>query len=81
MYVCVCKAVTEKKIRQEILNGATDYNLLQERLEVGLCCGQCRDTTLEILEETLTGHHDDNVINMWQPNRKPQEKPQLKVCG
>ncbi len=82
MYVCVCKAVTEKQIRQAILNGRTDYDELQMHLEVGLCCGQCRDATLDLLDETLTGQpHEENVVTMWQPVRKPSLKSHLKACG
>jgi len=79
MYVCLCKAVTEKRIRQEILSGACEYDELQVRLEVGLCCGQCKEVTLAILEETLTGHHDENVVTMWQPVKKTKERTSLKA--
>lgn len=81
MYVCVCKAVTERRIRQEVLNGATDYDQVQERLEVGVCCGQCQDATREVIDEVLTGHHEENVINMWQPRKHHRSKPHLKVYG
>ncbi|MFA5632271.1 MAG: (2Fe-2S)-binding protein [Porticoccaceae bacterium] len=81
MYVCICKAVTEKQIRQEILKGACDYGELQLQLDVGTCCGQCRDLTLEILDETMTGHHEENVVTMWQPVKKPKARPALQVCG
>ena len=81
MYVCLCKGVTEKQIRREILAGATDFDELQNRLEVGLCCGQCKESTAEIIDETLSGHHHENVINMWQPHQPTKGKPHLKVYG
>ncbi|MGD9663229.1 MAG: (2Fe-2S)-binding protein [Porticoccaceae bacterium] len=73
MYICLCKGVTEKQVRREVLSGVSDYDELQNRLEIGLCCGQCKESTLELVEETLSGHHADNVINMWQPGKKASE--------
>jgi bacterioferritin-associated ferredoxin len=81
MYICLCKGVTEKLIRREVLAGAVSYEDIQDRLEVGLCCGQCKESTLELIEETLSGHPVENVINMWQPHKIEHAKPHLKVYG
>lgn len=43
MYVCLCKAVTQQDIVQQVSNGA-DYAQIREKLGVGTdcgCCGQC----------------------------------------
>ena len=50
MYVCVCKGVTDKQIEREIQNGAACFDDVQERLGVSLCCGQCKDFTMEVIE-------------------------------
>jgi bacterioferritin-associated ferredoxin len=67
MYVCICKGVKECQIRDELRHGATSYEALQESLGVGECCGQCKETTLEIMEESLHSHHHENVVDMWHP--------------
>jgi len=53
MYVCLCRGVTQKQIRREVLAGAVTYDAIQERLEVGLCCGTCSDSAQEVITETL----------------------------
>ena len=50
MYVCVCKGVTDKQIAMEMHAGATGFDDIQDRLEVGLCCGQCRDYAKEVID-------------------------------
>ncbi len=77
MYVCLCKGVTENRIRREVLAGATTYEEIQLRLEVGLCCGQCRESTQEVIQDTLSGHHQSNVINMWQPSHPARDQSHL----
>lgn len=54
MYVCLCRGVTQKQIRREVLAGAVTYDEIQERLEVGLCCGTCSDSAREVIAETLS---------------------------
>ena len=49
MYVCVCKGVTDKQIERELRNGSQSFDDIQNRLEVGLCCGQCKDHTMDII--------------------------------
>lgn len=41
MYVCVCKAVTDRQISQELAHGARNLRDLQTRLGVGTQCGKC----------------------------------------
>jgi len=53
MYVCICKNVTEKDIKQAIGDGACSFDCLQERLEVSTCCGQCEPIVADCLEKSL----------------------------
>ncbi|MAR92406.1 MAG: (2Fe-2S)-binding protein [Pseudomonadota bacterium] len=41
MYVCVCKAVTEKHIQQAVKSGVNDYRSFRDRTGVGSQCGKC----------------------------------------
>jgi bacterioferritin-associated ferredoxin len=72
MYVCLCKGVTQKQIRREVLDGVATYQELQDRLEVGLCCGTCKDSAEEVIFEALGESlaRDNNVIEMWIPVRR-----------
>ncbi len=51
MYVCVCHAVTDREIREEVDRGACSLFDVQCRLPVGSCCGRCEDTAREVIDE------------------------------
>jgi len=56
MYVCICKAVTDKDIRRAAANGADNLYELREALGVAAGCGSCADMAQSILEESNRGH-------------------------
>ena len=41
MYICICKAVTERELREAIAGGCTTLGHLRAELGVGACCGKC----------------------------------------
>ena len=41
MYVCVCKAVTERQVREAVSDGARSLKDLRRELGVTSDCGQC----------------------------------------
>ena len=41
MIVCVCKAVSDRHIRNAVKDGATTIRDLARELGVGSCCGKC----------------------------------------
>lgn len=51
MYVCVCKAVTDKQIRQAAERGARTLGDLRRELGVTLDCGRCASCARECLKE------------------------------
>ncbi len=60
MYVCLCKAVTDKQIRRAIADGDNSMRRLRNRLEVCSDCCKCASEVKAILrEETGVG----GVIN------------------
>ncbi|MFP4244298.1 MAG: bacterioferritin-associated ferredoxin [Ectothiorhodospira sp.] len=52
MYVCLCRQVTDHRIREAIAEGADTLEALQDRLGVTLECGQCADQVADLLRET-----------------------------
>ena len=54
MYVCICHAVTDKQIREEVYQGAKCLKSLQKNLPVGTGCGTCVCTAKQVIEETLS---------------------------
>jgi len=53
MYVCVCKAVSDKDIKDAIHGGAEDWSSIQSRLGAGTGCGVCQEFTQQLINETL----------------------------
>ncbi|MGK0297006.1 MAG: bacterioferritin-associated ferredoxin [Gammaproteobacteria bacterium] len=51
MYVCVCRAVTERDIRKAIDEGAQSVRDLREKLKVTESCGSCLETVKQCLNE------------------------------
>jgi bacterioferritin-associated ferredoxin len=41
MIVCVCKAVSDRHIRNAVKGGASSVRDLARELGVGTCCGKC----------------------------------------
>lgn len=48
--VCECLNVTDKEIEEEVLEGVSDFETLQERTKISTGCGKCRDTATELFE-------------------------------
>jgi bacterioferritin-associated ferredoxin len=56
MYVCLCKGVTDKQIRNAINEGACSMRDLRESLDVANQCGKCgRDCKSLLSESALAG--------------------------
>jgi bacterioferritin-associated ferredoxin len=51
MYVCICKAVTDKQIRRAAASGVDNLYELREALGVASGCGSCADEVESILRE------------------------------
>lgn len=57
MYICVCKAVTDSRIRTAVKGGACSLRELTRDLGVGTGCGKCVPTAQQVLaEELMKGH-------------------------
>ena len=51
MYVCVCKAVTDRQITSAINNGVCTRRQLFECFGVGGDCGKCNKQVKELLDQ------------------------------
>jgi bacterioferritin-associated ferredoxin len=54
MYVCICKGVTERALREAIYQGADRMRDLKACLGVTEQCGHCACHVKQILDETLS---------------------------
>ncbi len=53
MYVCLCKAITDKQIRDAVDNGVQNIAQLQETCGAASGCGSCRDVAQDLIDERL----------------------------
>jgi len=69
MYVCLCKAVTDRHIREAVEDGARTMRELRMRL--GLCssCGRCGVQARELLTEACA-HASATAVHINLPARQ-----------
>lgn len=54
MYVCICRQITDKEIRQRCESGATTFSELRNELGLASDCGRCGRYAREIIAEVAT---------------------------
>ena len=55
MYVCVCKALTEKDIHSAVAEGCNSVRELKRRLGLGSECGRCAACAKGMIQEANGG--------------------------
>ncbi|WP_237065837.1 bacterioferritin-associated ferredoxin [Microbulbifer guangxiensis] len=53
MYVCICKGITDRQIKEAVYDGTTSVRALRRQLGVSSQCGRCAELTQEIIDETM----------------------------
>lgn len=51
MIVCVCKSVSDRKIRAAIAEGVDSFDELQFEFGVATCCGKCEDAVRDVMAQ------------------------------
>lgn len=59
MFVCICNAVKDSEIKQAILNGYDNMELLKDELDVATCCGGCQPVIEKMLKE-----YSNNIVHI-----------------
>jgi bacterioferritin-associated ferredoxin len=49
MYVCVCRAVSDRQIREVVSRGAASLEEVKAYLPVAGCCGCCEEAANELI--------------------------------
>jgi len=52
MIVCVCKSVSDRKIRAAIADGIDSFDELQFELGVAMCCGKCEESVRDVMAQS-----------------------------
>lgn len=53
MYVCLCKSVTDRQIRDTINGGACSYADVRRELHISTQCGKCWPQAKAIIQESV----------------------------
>ncbi|MBK8182896.1 MAG: (2Fe-2S)-binding protein [Candidatus Competibacteraceae bacterium] len=53
MYLCICKAVTDRQIHQAVTQGARTMGEITTRFGIGIECGKCIDDVKAFLDVCL----------------------------
>jgi len=61
MYVCICQAVSDETLREEIRNGATSVKALTKKLGLGSGCAKCVGEIKALIKQTLS---EDTSVNL-----------------
>lgn len=78
MYVCLCNGVSDKQIVEAVHKGATDINMLSDKLNIGTQCGKCKVYAIQILEETkasLSGPQPSSASSSQTHCSQPDQTP------
>ena len=51
MYICLCHGITERQIRQAVLEGADSLPDVSAALGVATCCGTCSCAAEAVIRE------------------------------
>ncbi len=57
MYICICKGITDRQIRQAVNDGAASLKDLRKQLGVASQCGKCACLATNVINEASA---DDN---------------------
>lgn len=56
--VCECMNVTDHDIEEAVLEGAQDFNTLQERTKVSTVCGECKDEVTAVMNKYIKKYYN-----------------------
>lgn len=71
MIVCVCKSVSDRKIRAVIAEGADTFDELQFELGVATCCGKCEESVRDVMAQCGVCESQCGVERLAVPHAVP----------
>lgn len=67
MYVCLCKGITDRQIREAAERGCSRVRDLRNELGVGSQCAKCVRHARDVLREQRAGMRQSAAVMYWQP--------------
>jgi len=66
MYVCICRAITDNQIREEVRQGASTLREVGQRLGVASQCGKCGKHARSVIREAISSRPMQDP-SIWNP--------------
>ena len=79
MYICLCKAVTDKDIHRAVSNGANSMRCIRQLNGVGSQCGRCVGHAKEVLGEALQEKASSQHSSQHSSQQKSTSKEPVTV--
>lgn len=67
VYLCICKSVSDRQIREAVELGARTMGDLNTRLGIGAECGKCTESVQEFLETCLAAPLSTSTTDVAPP--------------
>jgi bacterioferritin-associated ferredoxin len=62
MYICLCKAITDKQIREAVAKGATRFGQVRQQLDLASQCGKCGILAREVFDQSMEGNIESDQL-------------------
>ncbi|MBN1501402.1 MAG: iron-sulfur cluster assembly scaffold protein [Spirochaetes bacterium] len=59
--ICHCLNITEEDIRMEVLEGAVDFETLQQRTKISTVCGKCKDNAKNVQQKYIDKYYAETI--------------------
>jgi bacterioferritin-associated ferredoxin len=53
MYVCVCRGISDRQIRETVHQGASSLEEVKRCLPIATCCGRCEETARDLVQSEV----------------------------
>ncbi|WII93949.1 (2Fe-2S)-binding protein [Kingella negevensis] len=63
MFVCICNAISDRKIQEAVAAGASSLTDLKNQLGVATCCGSCADLASSYLKASPAANTVTSVVS------------------
>ncbi len=59
MYVCICRGISDRRLREVVASGVGSFEELQAETGVATCCGSCEPTARALVEQSVDSEAGD----------------------
>lgn len=67
MYICICKGITDRSIRESVESGATSFRKVRNSLGVATECGQCACDAKKLVNDILDEQREFEASGLFYP--------------